>query len=77
MCNKPFHSSSQENSVSIADYIRYGSRDMGNINNYKYFFCIKKFLKKFTYLMSRVLASFLHMPPTLSPCPLQQTTRKS
>ena len=75
MCNKPFHSSSQENSVSIADDIIYGSRDMGNKNNYKYLFCIKKFLKMFTYLMSR--ASLLHMPPTLTPCPLKQTARKS
>lgn len=30
MCSKPFHSSSQENLVSIADDIIYGSRDMGN-----------------------------------------------
>ena len=77
MCSKPFHSSSQENSVTIADDIIYGSRDMANKNNYKYLFCIKKFLKKFTYLMSRALTSLLHMPPTLSPCPLKQTARKS
>ena len=68
MCSKPLHISSQENSVSIADDITYGSRDMGNIHNYKYLLCIKKFLKNFTYLISRVLAPLLHMARTHSPC---------